>query len=427
MSNENLAREIFSYALQSVLPQNFMNNQCRLKGNVFSVDGAEYNLDNYKNIYLFGSGKAAYTMALEMEKILPDRFYKGFIVSPYNDGELHNIEVKISSHPILTQESVDAAKALQKMMQECDEDDLYIYLLSGGSSALVEIPIEPVTLEDMQIATQLLLQNTLDIHEINIVRKHLSSIKGGKLAQGCKASGVVLVVSDIIDNAIDAIGSAPLYADSSSYKDMQNIFNKYKLTTQMPKSIQEVLAKGISGEVEESPFEPLSRVKHHIIASNPHAVTAAASFAKQKGLSVKIVAEAMQGEVVEMTRKMLDIIESSDEQCIIFGGECTVNLTVQGKGGRNQHASLLMLEQICKHKLHLTFLSASTDGIDGNSDAAGAVVSEQSCKKAEDLYLDLKRYIANFNSYNFLKQTQGLIFTGPSGTNVIDIAIILKQ
>ncbi|MBU0719800.1 DUF4147 domain-containing protein [bacterium] len=426
MYAKDSARDIFHHALQSVLPENFMAGYCRLDDEFLRVSDKKYNLQKYKNIYVFGSGKAAYTMAKEMEKILGDRVYKGLIVSPYDNKELKNIKVRIGSHPVPDQKSLDAAKALLDRMQECGEDDLYIYLLSGGSSALIEIPIPPVDLEDLQKSTNLMLSHNLDILEINTLRKHISQIKGGRLATECKAEGIVLVISDIVDNDLYSIGSAPLYADKSSFADAKNILDMKDLYFHMPDSVTEVLQKGLQGEIKESPKEPLERVEHRIIASNSHALQAAKEYALSLGLSVKIAQEMMQGEVEEMVKKMLEIAKSSKERCILFGGECTVELAGEGQGGRNQHAALLMLKEISQKNLNMTFLSAGTDGIDGNSDAAGGVVDKASCIRAKELNLNLDRYLQNFDSHSFLKQIDDLIITGASGTNVIDIAILIK-
>lgn len=165
-------------------------------------------------------------------------------------------------------------------------------------------------------------------------------------------------------------------------------------------------------------------MKHYLLASNAQALEAAAKSATSYGLSVKIVKEPMQGEVEEMVHKIVSTLKNSPEQCILFGGECTVHVSGSGQGGRNQHTVALMLKEICKENLDICFLSAGTDGIDGNSDAAGAVISQEDCQGL--VYKDLEEYIKNFDSYNFFKKTNSLITTGASGTNVIDLAIILK-
>ena len=209
-----------------------------------------------------------------------------------------------------------------------------------------------------------------------------------------------------------------------SFEEAKAILQAKNIFHEMPISVQKVINQGVEGALEETPKSQMPNIKHYLLASNVLALNAAAQSAQKNGLSTKIVKEAMQGDVSEMIQKMLEILENSQEECILFGGECTVRVSGNGQGGRNQHAVALMLEQICKRGLKISFLSAGTDGIDGNSDASGGVVSDEDCVKIEDKALS--SYIKNFDSYNCLKELDSLIVTGPSGTNVIDIAIIIK-
>ena len=422
--SSKIARDIFSHALEAVLPQNFMKNSCTLDGDIFTIEHTKYNLSKYKNIYVFGSGKAAYSMAKEIENILGDKIYKGLVVAPSDALQLETIEVKEGSHPIPTQKSLAAAESLLHMMQECEEDDLYIYLLSGGSSALIEVPIAPISLEELQVATDLMLSNTLEIQEINTVRKHISQIKGGRLAQECLATGVVLVLSDVIGDDLYSIGSAPLYADSSSFRDAKEILENNDIYVDMPESIQHVIHSGIKGNILESPFGPLQRVTHHIVASNEHAKQAANKYARSIGLDVKVFKDSFSGEVSQVIKNILKKIQYSEENCLIFGGECTVNVTGHGQGGRNQHAVLLALKEMQDKNQNITFLSAGTDGIDGNSDAAGAVVDLGLLEKVD--VEKMQNHLTNYDSYNFFKELDALVMTGATGTNVIDLIIIIK-
>jgi hydroxypyruvate reductase/glycerate 2-kinase len=421
MSKE-IARKIYDAALESVLPENFMREKCSLDGDVLSVDASKYDLSLYKNIYVFGSGKAAYTMAKEIERLIVNKIHKGLIISPFDEHELEKIRVKIGAHPIPDNNSIEATKALLKMMSECTKDDLYIFLLSGGSSALMELLIQPISIDELQVATKLMLSEDLKIQDINTVRKHLSAIKGGALAKKCKARGVVLVLSDVIDDSLESIGSAPLYMDNSSFEDAQKILKDKNLLLKMPKSIQKVIKDGVDKKIKDTAKKPLERVSHHILASNELAKQSAKTSASELGLSVELVCESMQGEVTQMLEKILRITDASKKNCIILGGECTVDLNGAGQGGRNQHLALLILKKILDKNLNITFLSASTDGVDGNSDATGAVVDAQ-CKASLS---EIQRYITNFDSYSFFKQTDCLIVKGKTGTNVMDIVIILK-
>lgn len=424
MDNKSIAREIFKDALEASLPKSFISKYVAIKGDTLNVGDDSYKLNNYNNVYLFGSGKAAFTMAEEMEKLLGEKIYKGLIVAPKTEKKLTIVKVEEGSHPLPTQKSFDAAKKLIEMMQEMQEDDLFIYLLSGGSSALIELPMEAIKLEEFQETTELMLHNALEIHEINCIRKHISQIKGGRLAQKTKAQGIVLVLSDIIDDDLYAIGSAPLYADKTTFQEAKNILEEKDILSRMPDSVQSLLNAGVNDLIEETPKEQMKNIKHYLLASNALALNAAADSAKGFGMSVEVVAESMQGDVVDMVKSMVQTVKKSHADCLLFGGECTVKVDGNGQGGRNQHAVALMLREMCDQGLNISFLSAGTDGIDGNSDAAGGVVSQTDCAKIEAD--TLKGYIKNFDSHSCLKSLDSLVITGPSGTNVIDIAIIIK-
>lgn len=425
MEAKQIAREIFKDALEASLPKNFISKYVRYEKGVLYIQEDSYDLNKYKNIYLFGSGKAAFTMAEEIEKLLKERLHKGLIVAPKTEATLRFTQVEEGSHPLPSQKSLDAATKLLEMMQEMQEEDLFIYLLSGGSSALIELPMQGISLEDFQNATELMLKNGLEIQEMNCVRKHISQIKGGRLAQQTLAKGVVLVLSDIINDDLYAIGSAPLYGDTTTYAQAKQILQDKSIFHRMPLSIQRLIHEGIEGVVQETPKAQMPNIKHTLVASNALALNAAAQSAREHGLSVTIVDKPMQGDVKDMLPRLLQSARESDAQCILFGGECTVKVEGEGQGGRNQHIAALMLQEMCKRKLDITFLSAGTDGIDGNSDAAGAVVSKEDCAKIE--HEALASYIKNFNSYNCFKELDSLIVTGASGTNVIDIAIIIKK
>jgi glycerate-2-kinase len=415
-----MAKNIFQTALDSVLSKNFMHRSCVLDSDTLSINNNRYELRDFKNLYIFGSGKASYSMAQEMESILGERIYKGLIISPYDKGELKHIDVRTGSHPIPSQDSIEATKALLEMMRGCDEDDLYIFLLSGGSSALMELPIEPISIDELSSATKLMLGEDMCIDEINVVRKHLSQIKGGKLAQQCKAKGIVLVISDVVGDPLESIASAPLYCDSSSYADAHNLLESKSIFEKLSASIQNTILDGMDQRLQETPKSALDRVEHYILASNHLAKKSAADYAKSIGLSVELVQKPMQGEVTYMVEEMLNMAQHSSKECLIFGGECTVDLDGDGIGGRNQHSVILMLKRLRELGLDYTYLCASTDGVDGNSDAAGAVIDAQTDTKG------IESYIKHFDSYNFFKKNGSLIETGPTGTNVTDLAIILK-
>ena len=385
---------IFDAAITAVMPRNIIENSAYLK-----------TLTHHK-IHLFGSGKAVVEMAKAMEKLFGENIVDGLIVSPYMEN-LKYVEVLQSSHPIPSQKSIQAAQKLMGKFQALKEDDLFIYLLSGGSSALIELPQDNVTLEELIKMTNLLLQNGVPIDEVNVIRKHLSQIKGGRLGKATKAKGIVLVISDVIGDDLEAIGSAPLYFDSSTCEDVKQILNRYKLS-------DKIVFKCV-----ESPKDPVENIEHLVMASNKIALQSAKEKALKLGYSCQIVTDSLHGDVKMAADKIVDAMLESNDEVLLFGGECTVDVIGEGKGGRNQELCLHVLKRI-KDYPHVTFLSAGSDGIDGNSPAAGAVVDSKSYQE------DIDTFLQNSDSYHYLKRSHNLLLTGATGTNVMDIMIIIK-
>lgn len=400
--SKKIARTLYDAAVEGVKPQNL------LKNNSFLTTLASH------QIYLFGSGKAAVEMAKSLEALFKEKILGGVIVSPYTE-KLQYVDVLEGSHPIPTQKSIDAAQKLKSKLASLKESDLYVYLLSGGSSALIEEPIAPITLSEMQHVTDLLLSSGAAIDEINIVRKHLSNIKGGRLASVTKAKGMVLVVSDVIGDDLESIGSAPMYCDSSTYADTKAVLEKYAIFDKVPQSVQNVIHEA----KEESPKTPVEGLEHIMVGTNKIALEYAKRKAEEMGLTCEIVTDTLQGDVRIVADEIASKIKSSDKDCLLFGGEATVVVKGDGKGGRNQELCLHVLKNIQDE--NITFLSAGSDGIDGNSDAAGAVVDSDSYKEDIDKFLD------NNDSYHFHQRNNDLIITGPSGTNVMDIMIAIKK
>ena len=291
--------DIFNYALKAVMPKNLIQNSSYLK-----------TLSKHK-IHLFGSGKASVEMAKEMEILFKDNIIDGLVISPYH-AQLNNVEVFESSHPLPSKKSILAAKKLIEKFEKLDEDDLFIYLLSGGTSALIELPQDGLSLEDFIKTTDLLLQNGVPIEDINRVRKTLSKIKGGKLASFTKAKGVVLVISDVIGDDLETIGSAPLYSCSSTSKDALEVLQKYKIFDKVPKAVIEVLEK-------ENSFYS-NNIEHIIIGSNKTALKAAKNRAVELGYSCEVVTDSLSGDVKIVADKIVSDILSSDKDVLLFAG-----------------------------------------------------------------------------------------------------------
>jgi hydroxypyruvate reductase/glycerate 2-kinase len=412
-SKKKLAKEIFLSSLSSVMPKNFIPNSLTYENGILTIDTKSYDLSSYKNVYIYGSGKASIEMAKATKLILGDRVKKSLVVSNY-DENYKDLEVILSSHPLPSQKSIDAGERLISEFRSMDEDDFYIYLLSGGSSALIEKPVGGVSLEDFIQTTQLLLKNGLSIDEINVIRKSISDIKGGKLGLNSKAKGVVLIVSDVIGDDLHSIGSAPLMLANTTAKDAKDIVDRYDIFDSLSKSVQDLLI-----QEQKSSLKRVNEIDHFLLASNILALQSAKDRAKELGLRSKIVSSTVEGDVKDVADFIISSRMQEDVEVLLFGGEPTVIVEGSGNGGRNQELALWVLKKMSTLD-DFTFLSAGSDGIDGNSDAAGAVI------ELSDLNDDIDKYLLENDSYHYLKKEDSLIITGESGTNVMDIMIAIE-
>ncbi len=412
MDKKELARDIFDASLKAVMPQNFIPNNLFFDGKTLMIKDTKIDLTNYKDIYIFGSGKASIKMAKATKSIIGDCAKKVVVISNYSE-DVDGIEVIKSSHPLPSIKSIKAGERFIEEFESMGEDDFFIYLLSGGSSALIEKLIDGVSLDDFILVTDLMLKNSLSIDEINIVRKSLSQIKGGGLASKTKARGVVLVISDVIGDNLNDIGSAPLLKGEFSLSRAKEILEKYNIFDKIPDNIQDILSDLKDRKIEAKEFE------HFILASNRVALKAGESRARELGLSTKIVTDLLMGDVKSVAEFIVSEVQKCDKEVLLFGGESTVQIRGNGNGGRNQELTLWVLKKMSKNA-DFTFLSAGSDGIDGNSDAAGGVVD------LSDLNDDIDSFLKNNDSYHYLKKQDALIITGESGTNVMDIMIAIK-
>ncbi|WP_456400217.1 glycerate kinase type-2 family protein [Persephonella sp.] len=429
MKLREVAVDIFLRSISSVHPSVLIPEAVSLDGKILRVYNTEFKIP--QKIYVFGSGKASVEMAKAVEKVLGSVIKGGVVVCNYYE-KLEKIDVIEGSHPIPSEKSLKAGEILLNELSKLRNDDFFIFLLSGGSSALIEKPIPPITVEDLQKTTQLLLEKSIPIEEINIVRKHLSMIKGGRLGAATKGKGVVLIISDVIDDDLFTIGSAPLYYDKSTYKDAYQILKRYNLFDKIPTTVREVILKGINEEINDTPKSENPNITHIIIGSNLKALSKCKKFAEELGFNSYIFTSMMKGESREVAHLIsaigLEVCKRENPvkkpACILFGGETTVNVKGTGKGGRNQELVLSALSDI-KDTEDIVILSGGTDGIDGNTDAAGAFADSEVYKTAVEKNLNLNSYLNNNDSYNFFKETNSLIFTGKTGTNVMDITILL--
>ncbi len=429
MSKKNTLHTVFNALIEEIKPQRLIKEQCRYADEVFTVQEADIDLSAYKKIHLLGSGKAVVPMAEALQSLLNAKIESALLVGAYQDTavEQHTQYIK-SSHPLPSKKSIEAATALRSKLLSLEEDDFFIYLLSGGSSALVELPESPITLEEFQATTSLMLQGGMPIGAMNCVRKHLSQVKGGKLAQGTKAKGIVLVLSDVIGDDLHAIGSAPLYFDTTTFSDAVDALKAHDLFDKIPKGVRQFLAEGSEGGHLETPKSESEKVRHFVLGSNTHLLNKAKMLLENDNIPTTIADEPIEGDTQTLAKELVDLAESyrGQRHCFIFGGEATVNVRGEGRGGRNQHLALSVL-QLLEGKNDITFLSAATDGVDGNSEAAGALIDTHSRVNALAHEIDPTFYLETFDSNAFFSKTGELLITGPTHNNLLDIVMILIE
>ncbi len=397
---------------------------------------------NQRKIWIIGGGKAAGKMAEALESILGDFIFNGIICVPIKNKEklnLNKISCFESSHPIPSKQNIINTNKILELVQQMRKEDLVIVVLSGGGSAILSSPIPPININDLIILNKLLISSGMNIHKINTVRKHLSNIKGGRLAQKIPSQIITLVLSDVIGDNLDTIASGPLCADKSTYTETKQILEEFKLwKDKIPSSVKQVIIQGIEGKILETPKEDdpvFSRVDHFILGSNKIACKEVISNSKKHSLKVIFLSDMLEGDVQVLGKILCRIYRgisefSSSPTVIVSGGEPTVIVKGNGIGGRNQELSAVVLAELMKNPFNLSFISFATDGIDGNSLYAGALIDCTTIDSFKEKRINLELYQANNDLTNFFKEIDGsLIITGSTGTNVMDlhIAIVDKE
>jgi len=437
-----MAKAIFSKALSAVDPSQILRDRIRIEKDRLRIkmeDNSEviFDLNKFNRIFLIGTGKASNSMAQAIEEIFEDRITKGLITTKYGHLlPLKKTEIIEAGHPIPDQKGYEGAKRIQGLLKESGPNDLVIFLLSGGGSALLPFPAEGIELKEKQEATQLLLDCGADIKEINTIRKHISQMKGGWLARWAYPSAVIgFILSDVVGDQLDVIGSGPTVPDPSTFREAWEILKKYDLLKEIAPSIQKHLHLGKEGKVEETPkpgdivFE---RVYNSLIGSNILALRAAEKEAASIGLNTLILSSSVIGETREAARFHTaiakEVISSGHPipkpACILSGGETTVTIKGNGLGGRNQEFALAGALEISGIE-RVVLLSGGPDGTDGPTDATGAVADHTPVHRAESMDLDPKAHLENNDAYPFFQKLGDLLITGPTHTNVMDVRILL--
>ncbi len=413
-------------AIKSVDPRDIVRKSLSFRNGalvVRDIAGKSFKIEKFADVYIVGAGKASAAMAESAAEVLKGRIAGGAITVPRGTkASVGEISLTYASHPVPDSQGMRGAKKIVSVLEESKPDDLIIVVVSGGGSALMPLPAKGLTLKDKQEATTALLASGATIHEINTVRKHLSSVKGGQLVRHTRSRVLSLVLSDVIGDDLAVIASGLTFPDSSTFSDAWQVIERYGITK---KRAARHIARGARRLIEETPKpgDPVfARVTNVLVGNNTVACRAAVSYLRQKKVHAEYLGSGFDGQArnfgVFMARLVGDI-GSRSPFALVAGGETTVRLRGKsGTGGRNQEAALAFALEHTK----ATAAFMGTDGIDGNSDAAGAIVSEKSVALAQKV--DARAFLARHDSYHALKKMNSLILTGHTGTNVNDIAII---
>jgi hydroxypyruvate reductase len=431
------AVEIFSAGVAAVEPGEAVRSHLKLEGDTLVAGDTRIPLTPGGRVLLVGAGKAGAPMAAAVEGILGDRLHSGIVAVKY--GHLSPVEkVKIleAGHPVPDEAGVRAAGSIKYLLDETAAGDLVICLLSGGGSALLPCPVPPVTLEDKQKTTSILLECGARINEINCIRKHLSLLKGGGLAKAAYPARVLtLILSDVVGDPLDVIASGPTVGDPTTFADAMAVLARYELVDKVPASIRDYLKEGALGEHPETPkpgSQELAVVINLLIGTNSLAIQAAEKKAMELGYKTTILSSTITGETREAAASHAavarEIIARGDPlsrpACLLSGGETTVTIKGTGKGGRNQEFALAAAIGI-DGLPDTVILSGGTDGTDGPTDAAGAVADGTTIPRAREAGLDPEAFLENNDSYHFFEKLGDLLITGPTLTNVMDLRVIL--
>jgi glycerate 2-kinase len=431
------ALRIFRAALRAADPAEAVKRHLHVRGGVLRAGRRRYRLDSFDRIFVMGAGKAGASMARAVEGLLGRRITGGLVSVKYgHTGPLRHVELNECGHPVPDEAGVRGAERIAAMARQAGPRDLVICLISGGASALLPAPAPPVTLAEKQETTRLLLACGATIHEINAVRKHLSELKGGQLARlAAPATVLALLLSDVIGDDLDVIGSGPTAPDSSTFATARAVLEKYGLLERVPKSVAERIERGVRGEFEETPKPGdtlFRRVQNLIVGSNRLAADEAAREARKLGYRTAVLSTFIEGETRDVAlvhaAVAKEILASGrplrPPACVISGGETTVTLRGNGLGGRNQEFVLAAAIALSGYD-RVVVLSGGTDGTDGPTDAAGAVADGRTVARARRLGLEAARFLAENDSYHFFQPLGDLVKTGPTKTNVMDIRLLL--
>lgn len=434
MDRRKLGLHLYQQGIKAMQSERFVREAIHCSNGLLSICGLTQQLRAEQKVFLFSCGKAAISMGRTALVQLGARVAGGLVITPEECDRqyLAPLSILTAAHPIPDSRSLHAGQQILTRLSELNESDIFIVLLSGGSSALMELPTPPLTLQDLQNLNHKLLNSSLTIRNINAVRKHLSLIKGGRLALATKAVGFVLVMSDVIGDDLSVIGSAPFYCDSSTFEECRHSLQAASLWYSIDPQIRDVLQRGEAGGIPETPKQPPSHISHHIISSNLDMLSHIQQRTREQGLNCHIVTTSLCGNASDVGGLLVGIAHSIQTigepfpppVCLLCGGETTVAVRSDGTGGRNQELALSALLQI-QRQPGIYLLCAASDGIDGNSDSAGAWVDHTLYSISQSRGLVLTDFLASNNSGEFFRIAQSTIPGGHTGVNVMDLTLMI--
>ncbi len=429
--------EVVDSAISAGNPAVSIRKWVKLNGERLEIASHSIDLEQVGRIVVVGGGKAGVAMAIAIEQILGDRLSGGIVNIPEGmlpesyTGKIKFIE---ASHPIPNGSAMEGARGMLSLVKELGAQDLVIFVVSGGGSAIISLPAEGIALTQLQELTLLLLKSGANIQELNTVRKHLSAVKGGQLAREAYPAQIVsLLISDVVGDGLDTIASGPTYWDSTTFSEALAVLRKYKLIDKVPAEVLCRLKDGIKWLIPETPNrgdECFENAYFQIVGSNRDAIEAAEKTARANGLNVKVLTTKLQGEAREVGQNLSYIAEEvlregKQRPCLfLLGGETTVHVTGEGIGGRNQELALSAVSGLAGLK-DTAMISFTTDGIDGPTNASGAIVDGYTLQRAKELGINPLTYLEDNDAYHFFEKLEDLIFTGPTGTNIVDCTALL--
>ncbi|MBS7288629.1 MAG: glycerate kinase [Candidatus Freyarchaeota archaeon] len=436
----SLLLDLVELAIRVSDPRSVIKRTVMLDERHIIVAGEHIPIRNIENIYVVGAGKASGAMAEALEEVLGEFVTDGAVCVQKGTSSMFSVKrIRLfeADHPIPGEENIRGAEEVARLAEAAEENDLLICLISGGGSAMLTLPVEGLELQDIQEITAALLKSGVDISKVNTVRRHLSRLKGGLLAKLAYPARVVsLIVSDIVGDRLEDVASGPTAPDPTTFSDAINILKRYRLWERCGSRVKARLTAGVEGKVEETPKpnDPVfRRVQNFLVATNREACTAVANEAARRGLNSFILTTHMEGEAREVGYLVAGVARSialnqeplKRPALIVMGGETTVTMSEDaGRGGRNQELALSAALKIAGLK-GVFVVSFGTDGVDGVSYAAGALVDGNTVKKGDVHGVRAEDYLQRHDTTSFFEKIgDGLIVTGPTGTNVNDVLIL---